>query len=156
VGNPVLFTLISAAYGLCIAALVCSIACCRNAVVIGLLEANWLVSFGRISYGFYLYHNLIPDLTRNHHAAALFGGTVPVWAHAVGIAASFAISLTIAVLSWRLIEEPILRLKTRRPTHTARPAPTHTHTHTHTQTPATTTPRNERTLREDSTASDAV
>jgi peptidoglycan/LPS O-acetylase OafA/YrhL len=154
--NPLLFTLISALYGICIAALVGSIACCRNAVVIGLLETGWLVSFGRISYGFYLYHNLIPDLTRNHHAAALFGGTVPVWAHAVGIAASFAISLTIAVLSWRLIEEPILRLKTRRPTHTARPAPTHTHTHTHTQTPATTTPRNERTLRKDSTASDAV
>ncbi|CAD6528721.1 O-acetyltransferase OatA [Paraburkholderia kirstenboschensis] len=112
--NPLLFTGVSGAYGLCIAALVCSIACCRNTVVIGLLEARWLAGLGRISYGFYLYHNLIPDLTRNHHTQALFGGVVPLWAHAVGIAASFAISLGMAVLSWRIIEEPILRLKTRR------------------------------------------
>jgi len=114
VRNPALFSCIDAAYGLCIAALVCSIACCRNAVVMALLEARWLVGLGRISYGFYLYHNLIPDLTRNHHARALFGGVVPLWAHAVGIAASFGISLGLALLSWRLIEEPILRLKTRR------------------------------------------
>ncbi|WOD16642.1 acyltransferase family protein [Paraburkholderia kirstenboschensis] len=112
--NPLLFTGVSGAYGLCIAALVCSIACCRNTVVIGLLEARWLAGLGRISYGFYLYHNLIPDLTRNRHAQALFGGVVPLWAHAAGIAASFGISLGMAVLSWRIIEEPILRLKTRR------------------------------------------
>ena len=126
VANPLLFTAISALYGVCIAALVASIACCRNAVVIGLLETGWLASLGRISYGFYLYHNLIPDLTRNRHATALFGGTVPVWAHAAGIAGSFAISLTMAVLSWRLIEAPILRLKTRRaPTEAASPVPAH-------------------------------
>jgi peptidoglycan/LPS O-acetylase OafA/YrhL len=112
--NPLLFTTISALYGMCIAALVCSVACCRNAVVIGLLETGWLAGLGRISYGFYLYHNLIPDLTRNRHAAALFGGTVPWWAHAIGIVASFAISIVMAMLSWRLIEAPILRLKTRR------------------------------------------
>ena len=111
--HPLMFALVSAAYGTSIAALVCSIACSRNAVVIGLLETTWLVNFGRISYGFYLYHNLIPDLTRNHHAVAFFGGTVPLWAHALGVVASFAISLLLAVLSWRLIEEPILRLKTR-------------------------------------------
>jgi len=143
--NPLLFTAVSAVYGVCIAALVCSIACCRNAVVIGLLETGWLVNFGRISYGFYLYHNLIPDLTRNHHAEALFGGTVPIWAHAAGIAASFAISLAIAVMSWRLIEEPILRLKTRR-----RP------TAVLASTGATVAPPGERALREDSTASDTV
>ncbi|MFM0738210.1 acyltransferase [Paraburkholderia xenovorans] len=115
-GNPLAFTVVNALYGLCIAALVCSIACCRSALVIALLETSWLASLGRISYGFYLYHNLIPDLTRNRHAAALFGGTVPMWAHALGIVASFAISLTLAMLSWRLIEAPILRLKTPRGT----------------------------------------
>lgn len=124
VNDPALFTAASALYGVCIAALVCSIACCRNAVVTGLLETRWLAGFGRISYGFYLYHNLIPDLTRNHRAAALFGGTVPIWAHVAGIAGSFAISLAMAMLSWRLIEEPILRLKARgAPEHAARPAP---------------------------------
>ena len=143
------FTTVSALYGVSIAALVCSIACCRNAAVIGLLETGWLVSFGRISYGFYLYHNLIPDLTRNHHAAAFFGGTVPLWAHVAGIVASFAISLTMAVLSWRLIEAPILRLKTRRaPVDTAMPAAT--------QTPATFAARNGPALRDESAASNAA
>jgi peptidoglycan/LPS O-acetylase OafA/YrhL len=112
--NPWAFTAVSALYGVAIAALVSSIACCRNATVIGLLETGWLVSFGRISYGFYLYHNLIPDLTRNRHASAFFGGTVPMWAHAAGIAGSLLISLALAMLSWRLIEAPILRLKTPR------------------------------------------
>jgi len=36
-----------------------------------------------------------------------------MWAHALGIVASFAISLGIALLSWRFIEEPVLRLKAR-------------------------------------------
>jgi peptidoglycan/LPS O-acetylase OafA/YrhL len=150
--SPLLFTAINASYGVCIAALVCSIACCRNAVVIGLLETGWLVSFGRISYGFYLYHNLIPDLTRNHHAAALFGGTVPVWAHVAGIAGSFVISLGMAMLSWRLIEEPILRLKTQ-------PAPEAATTLTSAYTPAPLPSRRERaehSSRNESAASDAV
>ena len=148
-GSSLAFTTVSAVYGLSIAALVCSIACCRNAAVIGLLETGWLVSFGRISYGFYLYHNLIPDLTRNRHAAAFFGGTVPLWARVAGIVASFAISLTMAVLSWRLIEAPILRLKTRRaPADTATPAAA--------PTPAPFAARNERALRDESAASDVV
>jgi peptidoglycan/LPS O-acetylase OafA/YrhL len=153
VHNPVLFTAISGAYGVCIAALVASIACCRNAVVIGFLETGWLVSFGRISYGFYLYHNLIPDLTRNRHAEALFGGTVPLWAHLAGIVASFAISLAIAMLSWRLIEAPILRLKTRSPAHPdaapAQRAPTREAAAQGDRVPT-------RRLHEDSTASDLV
>ena len=111
--DPLLFTAISAAYGMGIAALVASIACCRNVTVLGLLQTRWLAGLGRISYGFYLYHNLIPDLTRNRHAEARFGGTVPMWAHALGIVTSLAISLGIAWLSWRLIEEPILRVKAR-------------------------------------------
>jgi peptidoglycan/LPS O-acetylase OafA/YrhL len=151
--SPLMFTAISGVYGVCIAALVASIACCRNAVVLGFLEAGWLASFGRISYGFYLYHNLIPDLTRNRHAEALFGGTVPVWAHAVGIVASFGISLVIALLSWRLIEEPILRLKTRSGTQPD-PAPA---VAIQTSGQAAARPeRNQRRLRDDSTASDAV
>ncbi|MBC8750033.1 peptidoglycan/LPS O-acetylase OafA/YrhL [Paraburkholderia sp. WC7.3g] len=111
--DPLLFTAISATYGIGIAALVTSIACCRNAAVMGLLQTRWLAGLGRISYGFYLYHNLIPDPTHNRHAEAFFGGTVPTWAHALGIVVSFAISLGIALLSWRLIEAPILRAKAR-------------------------------------------
>ncbi|MFM0040647.1 MULTISPECIES: acyltransferase family protein [Paraburkholderia] len=148
-GSSLAFTMVSALYGVCIAALVCSIACCRNATVIGLLETGWLVSFGRISYGFYLYHNLIPDLTRNRHATALFGGTVPLWAHVAGIIASFLISLAMATLSWRLIEAPILRLKTRR-------APVDAATSTPTQTPTTFAAGNGRAMRNEDATSDAV
>ncbi|SIT45395.1 putative acyltransferase [Paraburkholderia ribeironis] len=147
--NPLLFTAISALYGVCIAALVGSIACCRNDVVIGLLETGWLAGFGRISYGFYLYHNLIPDLTRNHRAQAFFGGTVPVWAHALGVAVSFAISLTLAILSWRLIEEPMLRLKSQLPRPGAAPSVS-------AQAPTVSTARHQRTMRKDSATSDAV
>ncbi len=148
-GSSLAFTMVSALYGVCIAALVCSIACCRNATVIGLLETGWLMNFGRISYGFYLYHNLIPDLTRNRHATALFGGTVPLWAHAAGIVASFLISLGMAMLSWRLIEAPMLRLKTRR-------TPVDATTSAPPQTPATLTARNERATRNENATSDAV
>jgi peptidoglycan/LPS O-acetylase OafA/YrhL len=146
--SPLAFTVVNAVYGVLIAALVCSIACCRNAVVIGFLETGWLVSFGRISYGFYLYHNLIPDLTRNRHAEALFGGIVPVWAHAAGIVASFAISLAMAVLSWRLIEAPILRLKSRRPVKAAHSVSAHAQ--------IASASRKEPALREERAASDAV
>ncbi|CAE6735144.1 acyltransferase family protein [Paraburkholderia haematera] len=148
-GSSLAFTMISALYGVCIAALVCSIACCRNAAVIGLLETGWLVSFGRISYGFYLYHNLIPDLTRNRHATAFFGGTVPMWAHVAGIVASFLLSVTMAVLSWRLIEAPILRLKTRR-------AQAGTANRIAGQTPPPFATRTERALRDERAASDVA
>jgi peptidoglycan/LPS O-acetylase OafA/YrhL len=152
--NPLLFTVVSGAYGLCIAALVCSIACCRNTVVLALLEARWLAGLGRISYGFYLYHNLVPDLTRNHHAQALFGGAVPLWAHVAGIGASFAISLGLAVLSWRIIEEPILRLKTRRGAWDKVDA-----TSKHAATPTSTSPEKQHSrhaLTDEGTASDAA
>lgn len=162
--SPLLFTAISALYGVCIAALVCSVACCRNAVVIGLLETGWLAGLGRISYGFYLYHNLIPDLTRNRHAVALFGGTVPLWAHAVGIVASFAISLVMAMLSWRLIEAPILRLKTRNEAKPSEAGMVSGSDSVSPQTPITLAPRREWARRDESrdqsrdtnTASDAV
>jgi peptidoglycan/LPS O-acetylase OafA/YrhL len=152
--NPLLFTVVSGAYGLCIAALVCSIACCRNTVVLALLEARWVAGLGRISYGFYLYHNLVPDLTRNHHAQALFGGAVPLWAHVAGIGASFAISLGLAVLSWRIIEEPILRLKTRRGAWDKVDA-----TSKHAATPTSTSPEKQHSrhaLTDEGTASDAA
>ncbi|WP_144113277.1 acyltransferase family protein [Paraburkholderia sp. BCC1886] len=151
--NPFAYTVVNAAYGACIAALVGSIACCRNAVVIGVLETRWLAGLGRISYGFYLYHNLIPDLTRNRHAQAWFGGTVPVWAHAVGIVASFGISLALALLSWRLIEAPILRLKTRGESAGAAPAAS---SHAAPTAPATFAARQARGLNDESTASDSA
>ncbi|MDE1182272.1 acyltransferase [Paraburkholderia sp.] len=121
--NALFYTAVCATYGASIAALVCSIACCSSATVIGFLEMRWLAGLGRISYGFYLYHNLIPDPTRTRRVNALFGGHVPVWAHGIGIALSFFVSLGIAMLSWRLIEAPILRLKSRGSAKAVPPSP---------------------------------
>ncbi|MFL9867396.1 acyltransferase [Paraburkholderia fungorum] len=151
--SPLAFTIVSALYGISIAALVCSIACCRNAAVIGLLETGWLANFGRISYGFYLYHNLIPDLTRNRHATAFFGGAVPMWAHAAGIVASFLISLALAVLSWRLIEAPVLRLKTP---HAQADKTDHVGAQIAPAPAASLAARNERALKNEDVTSDAI
>jgi peptidoglycan/LPS O-acetylase OafA/YrhL len=77
-----------------------------------LLETGWLASFGRISYGFYLYHNFVPNPARLTRVEALFHGAgVPWWLQMTGVAVSFLIALALAQLSWRFIEEPILRRK---------------------------------------------
>jgi peptidoglycan/LPS O-acetylase OafA/YrhL len=124
--SPVVYTGICMLYGVCIAATVCSIACSGSARLVGLLETRWLASLGRISYGFYLYHNFVPNFARLARVKAMFGGqAVPWWVQALGVAASFVVALVLAKLSWRYIEEPVLRLKTRqtvRAVNTATPA----------------------------------
>jgi peptidoglycan/LPS O-acetylase OafA/YrhL len=124
--SPVVYTGLCMLYGVCIAATVCSIACSGSARLVGLLETRWLASLGRISYGFYLYHNFVPNFARLARVKAMFGGqAVPWWVQALGVAASFVVALVLAKLSWRYIEEPVLRLKTRqtvRAVNTATPA----------------------------------
>ena len=72
--SPLVYTLLCTLYGLCIAALVCSIACSGSTRLVALLETCWLVSLGRISYGFYLYHNFVPNPARLTRVQALFHG----------------------------------------------------------------------------------
>ena len=110
--NPVLSTLVCTLYGMCIAALVCAVACSSSSALVGVLETAWLASLGRISYGFYLYHNFVPDPTRLNRVKALFHGVAePSWVRFAGIVISFGVSLLLAKLSWRFIEAPILRRK---------------------------------------------
>jgi peptidoglycan/LPS O-acetylase OafA/YrhL len=109
------FTLLYVLYGASIAALVCSVASSGNGALLRVLEWAPLVSLGRISYGFYLYHGFIPDFARSARVVAMFGASgIPWWAHAASVVASFALTLMLARLSWRFVEEPILRLKNRR------------------------------------------
>lgn len=111
--RPLAYTSICTLYGIAIAALVCSIACSSSARLLGLLEIGWLVSLGRISYGFYLYHNFVPNPAHMGRVRALFhGAPVPGWAQLLGAGVSFAVALLLAKLSWRYIEQPILRHKT--------------------------------------------
>jgi peptidoglycan/LPS O-acetylase OafA/YrhL len=57
-----------------------------------------------LSYGLYIYHMLVVNTFVQHRA------TGQAWQ----VAAAIGISLAVAVLSWRLVESPALRLKTVR------------------------------------------
>ncbi len=77
------------------------------------LELWPLKALGRVSYGFYLYHDLLPrHLVLKLSALAGHPVHPGVWGEAAG---SFLFSLGMAALSWALIEKPLLRLKDRPP-----------------------------------------
>jgi peptidoglycan/LPS O-acetylase OafA/YrhL len=122
--SPSVYTLICTLYGMCIAALVCSIACSESgSALVGLLETSWLASLGRISYGFYLYHNFVPNPARLNRVKEQFhGGVEPSWVRLAGVVVSFIVALLLAKLSWRFIEEPILRRKAQWTLRVANPA----------------------------------
>jgi peptidoglycan/LPS O-acetylase OafA/YrhL len=81
--------------------------------LVRLLEWRPIAYFGRISYGFYLYHNLLPRrLVGRLAEQAGLGWRVPETVEAL---AAFVLGLGLAALSWRLIEQPLLRLKDRPP-----------------------------------------
>jgi peptidoglycan/LPS O-acetylase OafA/YrhL len=67
------------------------------------LRTKWLVGLGAISYGLYLYHNVLLALVDK-----LSGPQGPAPAP---ILAALAASVVAAVASWRWIERPILALK---------------------------------------------
>jgi peptidoglycan/LPS O-acetylase OafA/YrhL len=83
------------------ASLACSGLCAR------IFSARWLVFAGTISYGIYLWHELV--------LRAVFGGTLRHslggWSlFLAGGAISLAVTTLIATLSWRWIERDALRL----------------------------------------------
>jgi peptidoglycan/LPS O-acetylase OafA/YrhL len=71
------------------------------------LRARWLCYIGQISYGLYLYHNIVfeaaDDINRRLHLGS------PWWFESLKLATPFGI----AALSWKYIEKPILSLKDR-------------------------------------------
>jgi len=109
--DPMLSALVRVTYGVCVAGLVCWIAANGETGLIRWLETGWLAGIGRISYGFYLFHPFVPDLSKVERAKALFPGAVPAWASVLGVGVSLAGALAMAWLSWRLLEAPVLRLK---------------------------------------------
>jgi peptidoglycan/LPS O-acetylase OafA/YrhL len=85
----------------------------QASLIVRVLEWGPIAYFGRISYGFYLYHNLIPHwlIGGLAHQAGL-NWRVP---EPVETLFSFVLALGLAALSWKLIERPLLRFKDRPP-----------------------------------------
>ncbi len=75
-----------------------------------------LVAIGRVSYGLYLWHILLIALLVQHTAGHVWWG--PKKKAAVGL----ALSAVATVVSWFLIERPVLRLKDRFQPGAPRPA----------------------------------
>jgi peptidoglycan/LPS O-acetylase OafA/YrhL len=79
---------------------------------------KWIAYLGRISFGLYVYHSLIYMLIFRYAAPHIWGIQQPnspwhlptVWAL---IACVLAISISIAYLSYNLLEKPFLRIKER-------------------------------------------
>jgi peptidoglycan/LPS O-acetylase OafA/YrhL len=85
----------------------------QASAAVRVLEWGPISYFGKVSYGFYLYHNLIPHwlIGGLAHKAGL-NWRVPV---EVETLFSFVLALGIAAASWKLIERPLLRFKDRLP-----------------------------------------
>ncbi len=92
-----------------------------NRFVNFILNNKWLIRIGKISYGVYLYHLFIPELWGwiiNKFASwnidllynkAIPGVIKPAWL----FIQHFSFLILICILSWKLIEKPINKLKDR-------------------------------------------
>ena len=113
-------------------AMLASILASPSGIFTALLEWRPLAFFGRLSYGFYLYHSYFPGdlplkaltaLGKRSPAIAALTDRIADPAHALlasvvqigSITVSFILTLAITYLSWRLIEQPALRYRHARP-----------------------------------------
>jgi peptidoglycan/LPS O-acetylase OafA/YrhL len=80
-----------------------------------ILQNRWLVEMGKISYGIYLYHLMIPHFSSK--ALTFLNNRLPFGLATNSIylvaAENFFILLVVSYASWRLIEQPVLRYKDR-------------------------------------------
>ena len=78
-----------------------------------ILEWPPLDLLGQISYGFYLFHNFIPNPLGK--VFLMLFGILPSngLKVTVGAALAFAIAAILAYLSWTYFEKPIIQLRTR-------------------------------------------
>lgn len=92
----------------CVAALTLCTVIARPARL-GWLLAPWLVHLGRMSYGLYLFHYLVPQALNLHvpFVAGLTEGPEKL----LRVAIWLVLSIVAAELSWRFVEQPALRLK---------------------------------------------
>jgi len=80
-----------------------------------ILDNRILIFIGKISYGIYLYHLMIPYFA--YKALTSINNLLPSFIRKYNshllIAENFVLLIVIAFLSWQLIEQPALRLKNR-------------------------------------------
>lgn len=81
-------------------------------VVKAALRAGWLRTLGKYSYGLYVYHGIIAYAFHQHPPRALYAvfGSHTI-AATIQVALQVAISMVIAVISYRLFESRFLELK---------------------------------------------
>jgi peptidoglycan/LPS O-acetylase OafA/YrhL len=106
-GTDLTLTIAQTALAGCGAWLVQSAARGFQGIVGQILESKPVIQVGKLSYGIYVYHLLILDIVYNALKVPRIAD--PGWRFPI----SLAILLTTAYLSWKLIEQPILRLKQR-------------------------------------------
>jgi peptidoglycan/LPS O-acetylase OafA/YrhL len=93
----------------------------NNKIINAVLRNKWLIKLGKISYGVYLYHLFVPELwlwinekLYNSGLDPFFNKQMPAIIQPYWLfVQEFSFLLILCVLSWRLIEQPINKLKNR-------------------------------------------
>lgn len=96
------------------ASLIAKIVTEQDSILVKILKFRPIAFLGMISYGFYLWHYSVIKImlySGNDQFGAFFGS----FEHAreVMLAATFMITLVLTLLSWYLVEKPILNAKSR-------------------------------------------
>jgi peptidoglycan/LPS O-acetylase OafA/YrhL len=83
----------------------------RSSVLGRALSADWLRYVGKISYGIYLLHYPIFVLWARFIASESFLPSNPLARNLLAFAGQILLAIVAAAISWRLFEQPLLRLK---------------------------------------------
>jgi peptidoglycan/LPS O-acetylase OafA/YrhL len=80
-----------------------------------LLNNKWLMRFGKISYGIYLYHLIIPTLLLKL-SDKFWPALIPFYQKGgvyfvILLIVQFVVLIIVSVISWRFIEKPFLNMK---------------------------------------------
>lgn len=84
---------------------------CQDSVLVSMLEARPLAYLGTISYGFYLFHNLVPSRLGETPAFYASLHVPPPVQDLLPLVMQFALSVLLAHLSWQLLEKRVLDWK---------------------------------------------
>lgn len=85
-----------------------------RAAVRRLCENPFLRHLGKFSYGLYIFHQMFEYFWHDYFRDPLLKmGLAPVWAQSLYILLAFGGSYLLARISWKLLEQPFLRLKAR-------------------------------------------